>query len=137
MTIDKIKKHPLAKVTKHITCNGTITTGTTPTIDSKGNPTYPSQPLKMEMIILLKKNQQYLRDLYSVDGARKVADVYIQKVWVNGVQSESIDLYNIQESMSSLDGQTNLSIVDRSQNNLVPITKVFGKKLTVVIDGVI
>ena len=130
-----MKKHPLRSITKKIICTGTLTSSSTQTLDTKGNPVYPTTPLKLEFVVIVNSNQLAMRDIYSVDGIRKVVDLYIQRVWINNIENSTVNLNDINENMVSTDGVIKITIVDRTQSNLTPITRVFGKKLVAIADG--
>lgn len=130
-----MKRHPLSRITSHIVCTGNLVVSDAVTIDAKGNPTYNKIPVTLDLVVLMKRDQQYYRNLYTVDGARKIADVYIQKAWINNVEVKTIDLLKLEDQLFSTNKLTKLTIVDRTQKNLKPITKAFGIKLTTIIDG--
>lgn len=130
-----MKKHPLSAVISHLSCNGKISIYATPVIDAKGNPSYPTADVLLNVAILVKRDQQYYRNLYTVDNTRKIADIYIESATVASQKVTSIDLDKLQDNLTTVDGLTKMTIVDRTQSNLIPIRKAFGLKLTVILDG--
>lgn len=135
--------HPLADIGNRIKVETTITTSVTSEFDIKGNPIFIKETYEIELLVLIKRDQAYFRNAYSVEASqgRKFVTLYILRVWkkdtggLSKIPTISFDISKLSAELISLDGTVKFSILDKSQSNLIPITEVFGTQLIAMQSG--